>query len=74
MRGGLEGGLFRMGENGLYSRVGKGIDFFGRGEFLEGGGVGRGVDFSTGRGGLFPRPPLVKVLSAFILFCFNLRS
>ena len=69
MGGGPEGGFFRMGENGGFSRVGKGVDFF-----LKGGRVGKGVDFSTGRGGLFPRPPLVKVLSAFILFCFNLRS
>ena len=65
MGGALEGGFFRMGENGGFSRVGKGVDFF-----LKGGRVGKGVDFSTGRGGLFPRPPFSQsvVCFHFVLF------
>ena len=69
MGGGLEGGFFSDGrERWIFSGGEGGRFFLGRVNFW----VGRGVDFSTGT--FPPAPPLVKVLSAFIWFCFNLRS
>ena len=56
-----------MGENGGFSRVGKGVDFFLGGVNFW---VGRGVDFSTGGGGLSPGSPFSQsvVCFHFVLF------